>query len=415
MQMVSNQCYPTISTFSGAMGMDNGLERAGFSIRLAVEIEKAMCETIRLNKPQLPLVSDDIRNYSGKDLLARAGLNPGELFLLCGGPPCQAFSTAGKRRGLDDERGNVFLKFIELVGEMRPKYFLIENVRGLLSASYTPPGIDSSCAGEKGSALAYLLGKIEEIGYSFSFTLYDAANYGVPQRRERVIIIGSREGYRVPLVPPSHSENAANGLKSWVSLREAIEGLHTCTAGVIPERRKKFYRYLSAGQNWKDLPVELQKEAMGKSFELQGGKTGFYRRLSWDKPAPTLVTCPTMPATELCHPDEIRPLSVEEYARIQMFPDSWKFAGNLSAVYKQIGNAVPVGLAEAVGRHILWFDSLTIEEKRAACMKNQESQGMYSRYRGTNDRDFALKMNRFRSRNSEPWDLILCGEREHRS
>lgn len=413
--MVSKQSYPTISTFSGAMGMDNGLEKAGFSIRLAVEIEKAMCETIRLNKPQLPLVSDDIRNYSGEDLLTRAGLNPGELFLLCGGPPCQAFSTAGKRRGLDDERGNVFLKFIELVGEMRPKYFLIENVRGILSASYTPPGSHYSYAGEKGSALAYLLGQIEEIGYSYSFTLYDAANYGVPQRRERVIIIGSREGYRVPLVPPSHSENAANGLKSWVSLREAIEGLQTCTAGVIPERRKKFYRYLSAGQNWKDLPKELQKEAMGKSFELQGGKTGFYRRLSWDKPSPTLVTCPTMPATELCHPDEIRPLSVEEYARIQMFPDSWKFAGNLSAVYKQIGNAVPVGLAEAVGRHILWFDSLTREEKQAACMKSPESQNLYSRYRGTNDRDFALKMNRFRSRNAESWDLILCGEQDHRS
>lgn len=402
--------YPTISTFSGAMGMDNGLEKAGFDIRLAVEIEKAMCDTIRLNKPALPLISDDIRNYSGDELLKRAGLRPGELFLLCGGPPCQAFSTAGKRRGLDDERGNVFLKFISLIGELRPKYFLIENVRGLLSASYTPPNARSGYIAEKGSALAYLLNQIEEIGYSYSFTLYDAANYGVPQRRERVVIIGSRENYRIPLVPPTHNEHGTGGLKPWVSLRNAIENVKSCTAGVIPARRRMFYEYLSAGQNWKDLPESLQKEAMGKSYALQGGKTGFYRRLSWDKPSPTLVTCPTMPATELCHPDEIRPLSIEEYARIQMFPETWKFSGNLGAIYKQIGNAVPVGLAEAIGKHILWFDSLSEEQKKEVCAAPIELSNQYSRYKGTTDRDFVQQLIKFKQNCVSSWDLILCGE-----
>ena len=151
---------------------------------------------------------------------------------------------------------------------------------------------------------------------------------------------------------------------------------------------------------------------MGKSYSLQGGKTGFYRRLSWDKPSPTLVTCPTMPATELCHPEEIRPLSIEEYARIQMFPDTWKFAGNISAIYKQIGNAVPVGLAEAVGRHILWFDSLSAEEKMQACMNPFESQRQYSRYKGTTDRDFVQKLQRFKLNCSASWDLVLCGEQD---
>ena len=402
--------YPTISTFSGAMGMDNGLEKAGFDICLAVEIEKAMCDTIRLNKPSLPLISDDIRNYSGAELLERAGIKKGELFLLCGGPPCQAFSTAGKRRGLDDERGNVFLKFISLVGEMRPKYFLIENVRGLLSASFTPPDAAPEYKAEKGSALAYLLGQIEKIGYSYSFTLYDAANYGVPQHRERVVIIGSRENYRIPLVPPTHNEKGVEGLKPWVTLQAALEGLKTCTAGVIPAKRRRFYEYLSAGQNWKDLPEAIQEEAMGKSYSLQGGKTGFYRRLAWDKPSPTLVTCPTMPATELCHPTQIRPLSVEEYARIQMFPDTWQFAGNLAAIYKQIGNAVPVGLAEAVGRHILWFDSLSKEEKIEVCMNTSETTMQHSRYKRTTDRDFMQKMHRLKLNCASPWDLVLCGE-----
>lgn len=374
--------YSVISTFSGAMGLDNGLEKAGFDIRLAVEQEKVMCETIRLNKPGLPLVADDIRKYSGEELLRHAGMERGEPFLLCGGPPCQAFSTAGKRRGFEDERGNVFLKFISLIDEIRPRYFLIENVRGLLSASYEPPELKGKIAPRKGTALSYILNRIQSIGYGCSFTLYDAANYGVPQRRERVIILGSREGYSLPLIPPTHSENGVRGLRPWVTLRRALEGLTSCTAGVIPAKRVKYYRYLKGGQNWKNLPKELQEEAMGKSYRLQGGKTGFYRRLDWDSPAPTLVTCPTMPATELCHPEEIRPLSVEEYARIQMFPDTWKFAGNLANVYKQIGNAVPVGLAAAAGRHLLWFDSLSEEEKRTLSHVQSDREG-YSRYKNT--------------------------------
>ena len=254
-----------ISMFSGAMGLDNGIERAGLDIRLCVEIQHAMAETIRANKPDVPLIEDDVRNYSGMELKAIAGLkNDEEVFLVCGGPPCQAFSTAGKRLGFDDDRGNVFLKYIDLIGEIRPKYFLLENVRGLLSASYSPTakGEESSDTEKpnKGSALLYALDKIRQIGYSATFTLYDTANYGVPQRRERVIILGSRDGYRIPLIPPSHSKDGKNGLKKWQTFRNAVAGLKTCTAAPIPNKRLKYFKMLGPGEYWKNLPDAVQRD-----------------------------------------------------------------------------------------------------------------------------------------------------------
>ena len=372
-----------ISMFSGAMGLDNGIEQAGMKIRLCVEIQHAMAETIRANKPDIPLIEDDVRNYSGGDLRARAGLSrDDDVFLVCGGPPCQAFSTAGKRLGFDDDRGNVFLKYLDLIGEIRPKYFLLENVRGLLSAAYSLDADAKESKPSKGTALLYALEKIKSKGYSATFTLYDSANYGVPQRRERVIILGSRDGYKIPLIPPTHSSGGERGLAKWRTFRDAVRGVRECNAAPIPQRRIKFFRMLGPGQCWKDLPQKIQKEAMGKSFALPGGKTGFYRRLAWDEPSPTLVTCPTMPATDLMHPVEDRALSVEEYARIQMFPDKWVFKGRIADIYKQIGNAVPVGMGYAAARHLLWFDSLPEDQKRK--VELIDPNAVYSRYKNTN-------------------------------
>ncbi len=363
------------------MGLDNGIEQAGMKIRLCVEFQHAMAETIRANKPDIPLIEDDVRNYSGSDLRARAGLSrDDDVFLVCGGPPCQAFSTAGKRLGFDDDRGNVFLKYLDLIGEIRPKYFLLENVRGLLSAAYSPDA--KECKPAKGTALLYALEKIKSKGYSATFTLYDSANYGVPQRRERVIILGSRDGYKIPLIPPTHSNDGERGLAKWRTFRDAVRGVRGCNAAPIPKRRIKFFRMLGPGQYWKDLPQKVQEEAGGKSFALPGGKTGLYRRLAWDEPSPTLVTCPTMPATDLMHPVEDRALSVEEYARIQMFPDKWVFKGRMADIYKQIGNAVPVGMGYAAARHLLWFDSLPEDQKRKVDLIDPDA--VYSRYKNTN-------------------------------
>ncbi len=387
--------YSVISTFSGAMGLDNGLEQAGLDIRLCVEFQHAMAETIRANRPNIPLVEDDVRKYNGQDLRKLAGIKPSEeVFLVCGGPPCQAFSTAGKRLGFDDERGNVFLKYLDLIAEIRPRYFLLENVRGLLSAAYSPPEDDPSRTGfalktpadQRGTALLFALAKIKDMGYSATFTLYDAANYGVPQRRERVIILGSRDGYRIPLIPPTHSENGKNNLQPWRTFRQAVAGLTQCHAAGIPQKRLPYFQLLGPGQYWKDLPEAMQEKAMGKAYRLGGGKTGFYRRLAWDSPSPTLVTCPTMPATDLMHPEEDRALSIEEYARIQMFPDNWKFAGSLADIYKQIGNAVPVGMGYAAAKHLLWFDALPENKKRD--LQLVDPNAVYSRYINTDFRYF---------------------------
>ncbi len=260
------------------------------------------------------------------------GIERGHLFAVVGGPPCQAFSTAGRRLGLNDERGNVFLHFISLIRELQPKYAIFENVRGLLSAPlvHRPheqrgPGFPPLAEEERpGGALLHILRLLEDAGYQVTFTLYNTANFGVPQIRERLIFFASRDGRKVPFIKPTHDEFGRDGLPRWITLREAIGHLQGCQqqAAQFPENRIRYYRMLKEGQNWRDLPERIQREAMGDSWYAGGGKTGFYRRLAWDKPSPTLVTRPTMKATDLCHPEEIRPLSVEEYAAIQTFPSN---------------------------------------------------------------------------------------------
>ncbi|WP_374386537.1 DNA cytosine methyltransferase [Sandaracinobacter sp.] len=348
-----------LSFFSGAMGLDLGLEEAGGECLLACEVDRATQATIRYNRPSLPLISD-VSSCTVETVREAAGLHPSEnIDLIVGGPPCQAFSTAGARRSFQDSRGNVFLDYIDLALALKPRFIVIENVRGLLSAplSHTPhsersKGWKPSNDERSGGALRHVLETIERQGYGVSFNLYNSANFGVPQVRERVILIASRDGKSLPFLMPTHSENGEFGLPKWKTFREAVQGIKTCTSSNFPESRLKYYRFLRSGQYWKHLPTDLQKEAMGKSFYSGGGKTGFYRRLDWDKPACTLVTSPSMPATDICHPELDRPLSIEEYKRVQQFPDEWEICGSLTDQYRQVGNAVPVGLGAAVGRLI---------------------------------------------------------------
>jgi len=341
------------------MGLDIGLEQAGFETIFASEIDNACRKTILKNHPDIALVGD-IREYSCSQIKKIAGLEEGEdVDLIVGGPPCQAFSTAGKRKGFEDERGNVFLNFIDVITEIRPKFAVIENVRGLLSAplKHRPhisrgEGFEELQADElPGGALNHIIKRLKEAGYSINFNLYNSANFGTPQKRERVVILCSRDSKKIPFLEPTHSENGEFGLKKWKAFREAVSDLKEVKHEHVnfPEKRLKYYRLLAEGQNWRSLPVELQKEAMGASFYSGGGKTGFLRRLAWDEPSPTLVTHPAMPATDLAHPKENRPLSIQEYKRIQQFPDDWEIEGNIHDKYKQIGNAVPVGLGYAIG------------------------------------------------------------------
>lgn len=392
----ANECDDkpiALSFFSGAMGLDLGIEAAGFKVRLACEVDKFCRQTIALNKPNMALISD-INEYDADSIRKEAGLSAtDEIDLIVGGPPCQAFSTAGKRNGLNDDRGNVFLKYLDLAIELNPKIIVIENVRGLLSCplKHRPHhereagDISLSCDELKGGALNFILSRLKKSGYKYSFNLYNSANFGSPQIRERVVIVCSRISKKIPYLSPTHSNEPQYSLAKWRNFREAVEGLKEHHHINFPEKRLKYYRMLKDGQNWRNLPEESQKEAMGKSYYSGGGKTGFFRRISWNKPAPTLVTHPAMPATDLAHPKENRPLSIEEYKRVQEFPDDWKLAGPLVQQYKQVGNAVPRSLGKAVGRLALSL----IESEAITNIPNFP----YSRYKRTSDVEWEEEFN----------------------
>ncbi|BCL34492.1 DNA cytosine methyltransferase [Nostoc sp. MS1] len=352
-----------LSFFSGCMGLDLGLEQEGIEVLLACEVDTAARKTIETNRPDITLIGD-IRNYSANEIREKAGLSLHEdIDVIVGGPPCQAFSSAGKRQGFHDERGNVFLTFIDLITQLRPKFAVIENVRGLLSAplKHRPHEMRGanypqlSDEEKRGGALLYIIRQLKEAGYGVSFNLYNTANFGTPQQRERVVITCSRDGEKLPYLTPTHSETGLYGLPQWRTLRDALAELPKDGHCFVkfPEKRLKYYRLLKPGQYWRDLPVELHQEALGASYHAGGGKTGFYRRLAWNKPSPTLVTHPAMPATDLAHPEEDRPLSIQEYKRIQELPDSWIIEGNLLDQYRQVGNAVPCSLGRAIARMLI--------------------------------------------------------------
>ena len=373
-----------LSFFSGAMGLDIGMSNGGIHALLACEFNKYCRSTIERNEPNMALIGD-INKYDAKEILRLAKVPDGrKVDVIFGGPPCQAFSTAGARRALNDERGNVFLRYIDVVEKIRPTYVVIENVRGLLSAPYPYADVEEPI---KGGALCVILDRLKAAGYTISFELYNAANFGAPQIRERVVMIGKLGDEKIDYLSPTNSEVEEYGLPKWRTLRDALNGLGVKEHHHIefPENRLKFYRMLTEGQYWKDLPLDVQKEAMGAKLNLGGGKTGFFRRLNYSRPSPTLVTNPTMPATDLCHPTENRPISVEEYSCIQEFPHEWKICGPILEQYKQIGNAVPIKLGEAIARTII------------ADMKGEKLPHFdgfpYSRYKYTNDVTWRAKMN----------------------
>jgi DNA (cytosine-5)-methyltransferase 1 len=361
-----------ISLFSGAMGLDIGLETAGFKTVAALEINKAAIATIELNRPSLPVIDRNIELVEAREILKKSGLRRGEVTLLTGGPCCQSFSTAGKRRSIADERGGLFRHYLRIVSETRPRFFVMENVKGILSAAARHRPLDKRGPGcrylrkdeELGSALRIILRELKALGYYVIYGLVNCADYGVPQKRMRVVFIGSRDGEEIRLPTPTHSKN---GNPEWRTLREALGDLTDPDPEFVEftDDRKRLLRQLKAGQNWSDLPKRLHRAALGGAFDSWGGRTGFCRRLSWNQPSPTLTTAPDGRATTLCHPTRLRPLTVREYARLQQFPNDWEFAGSISQRYELIGNAVPVGLGAAIGKMLCATMRKTARSKRS--------------------------------------------------
>lgn len=343
--------FPVVSLFSGAMGLDLGLMEAGLHIAVSQDYDKWCIETMRINGHLA--IEGDIRELLLNDpschfLLRPAKLRKQDVFAVVGGPPCQSFSTAGKRKGTGDGRGMLYEQFVQVVETIRPRFFVMENVKGLASMPIYPDYENSRLV------LETILSEFHRAGYHTVHGVVDAVHYGTPQFRERLIIVGSRDNEAIFLPSPTHFHLHQNPSMRWQTLGDAIGDLDQ--SGPHAQFSKRVIDYLELvpeGGNWKSLPPTCVQEAMGGAYESGGGKVGFYRRLSFREPSPTLVTSPIQKATMLCHPRQTRPLSVNEYARIQKFPMTWKIEGKTADCYRQIGNAVPVPLGNAIGQMLI--------------------------------------------------------------
>lgn len=378
--------YTVVSLFSGALGLDLGLLKTGrFRVLACIEKEKVFCDTIRANikagnLPDEPLVYEkDIQSLSPQTILDDIGFSPGEIDLIIGGPPCQSFSTAGKRGTVQDPRGTLLWEYLRYVKEMKPKVFLMENVRGLLSAAILhrpiaerPPKNGSPLTQDEvpGSVVrlyAEDLQSFSDAPYHMDCYEVNAVNYGAPQLRERALFIGNRYNKEVIFPDPNHGHKDGNDkdkrtlfsasnrdISPWRTLGDAIGDINEQEAVLLDfsPRKKKYLSLVPPGGNWRHLPLELQEESLGRAFYAKGGRSGWWRRLSFDLPCPTLVTMPNHASTSLCHPSEVRALSLKEYLRIQEFPDNWIVCGSPSEQYRQIGNAVPTRLGEVAGNVI---------------------------------------------------------------
>lgn len=354
-----------VSFFAGAGGLDIGMKRAGFDIKLAVELESIYCKTLSDNNPTINVKQGNIMDYNKAKIYRDANLPfETEIDIMFGGSPCQSFSTAGNRQAFGDPRGQAMLKFAELIGEVKPKAFLLENVKGLLSAALKHRPIVQRGKGAEpyteeelpGSALRHLLSYFEK-DYEVTFELVNAADYGVPQARERVIFVGIRKdlGLKFNFPARTHSKDGKDGKIKWITLGNLLNKIKVDKHHYVkytPERLKYMKMIPQGGGNWRDLPGDIVKSAMGGAYESGGGKVGFFRRLWVDRPAPTILTSPNQKSTNLGHPYEDRPLSIEEYLAIQEFPLDYQVAGNLTQQYVQIGNAVPTRLGEIIGKSI---------------------------------------------------------------
>lgn len=326
--------YTTIELFAGAGGLALGVEKAGFETIGLIEFNKDACDTLKKNRPQWNVICDDIANISGLDLEEYFNIKSGELDLLSGGAPCQAFSYAGKRLGLEDARGTLFYHYAIFLEKLQPRMFLFENVRGLLTH-------------DKGKTYRTMLDIFENAGYDIQKDVLNAWDFGVAQKRERLITVGIRKDLKDKIsfsFPKEHEYKPV--------LRDVLQNVPGSLGVAYGENKRKLFELVPPGGYWRDIDPVLAKEYMKSCWNMGGGRTGILRRLSYDEPSLTVLTSPSQKQTERCHPAEARPFTVRENARCQSFPDEWEFCGNVMSQYKQVGNAVPVNLAYEVAKSI---------------------------------------------------------------
>lgn len=331
---VPEEAYTVVELFAGAGGLALGMEKAGLHCVLLNELNRDACATLRKNRPNWNVIEGDVATLDFRAL-------QGQVDVLTGGFPCQAFSYAGKKLGFEDARGTMFYEFARVVKEIKPLICVGENVRGLLSH-------------DEGRTIQGMVSILDELGYDvLPPRLHKAIFHRVPQKRERLLVVGLRKDAGLQFDWPKPQ-------KEVYTLRDALKkgklfskDVPTSPGQAYPKRKREIMSMIPPGGYWRELPLEIQKEYMKGSFLLSGGKTGMARRISWDEPCLTLTCAPAQKQTERCHPEETRPFTVREYARIQTFPDDWVFQGSMTAQYAQIGNAVPVNFAEEVGNALV--------------------------------------------------------------
>lgn len=326
----------SIELFAGAGGLALGLEQAGFDHIGLVEFDKSAANTLIMNRPQWNVLCEDIALTTQRDLEKEFDVKKGELDLLSGGAPCQSFSYAGKRLGLQDVRGTMFYHYATFLQRLQPKMFLFENVRGLLSH-------------DRGKTYQTILSIFEEQGYTTYHKVLNAWDYGVPQKRERLITIGIRNDLAKSYSYEFPVKYAYKPVIRDVKL-DTNPSSEECAR--YSPYKEKIFALVPPGGYWRDIDPEIAKEYMKTCWYMGGGRTGILRRIGLDEPSLTVLTNPGMKQTDRCHPLEVRPFSYRENARIQTFPDEWGFWGKLSEKYKQVGNAVPVNLAKEIGLSI---------------------------------------------------------------
>lgn len=333
-QSVETKKFSTIELFAGAGGLALGIEKAGFETLGLIEFDKDAADTLKCNRPNWRVINDDIANISCLDLQEYFGLGKGELDLLSGGAPCQSFSYAGKRLGLEDARGTLFYHYAKFLEQLQPKMFLFENVKGLLTH-------------DRGRTYKTITDIFESTGYTIQKKVLNAWDYGVAQKRERLITIGIRNDLTDQITfdfPAPHKYKPV--------LRDILLDCPKSEGTPYSDYKKNIFELVPPGGYWRDIPEDIAKEYMKSCWYMEGGRTGILRRLSLDEPSLTVLTSPSQKQTDRCHPLEARPFTIRENARCQSFPDDWQFCGSVGSQYKQVGNAVPVNLAFDIGKKI---------------------------------------------------------------
>lgn len=323
---MSSKLFTFIEVCSGAGGLSQGFINNGFKPLLLNDIDKYCVETLKLNHPTIPIIKDSMVNIDCSKYK--------DVDILMGGIPCQSFSHAGKRGGINDKRGELILHFIKMVDKIEPKIFLIENVKGLLTHN-------------NGITLKYIISEFNKLNkYNIKYKLLNSNDFLVPQNRERLIIVGVNKKIK-------KTYNFPKPYNYKPILKDVLIGCPKSLGIKYKKEKYELMKLIPQGGCWVDIPEQLQKKYMGKSYYSSGGKRGILKRLDMNKPCLTLLTTPSQKQTERCHPIETRPLQILEYARIQTFPDDYKFYGSINQIYKQIGNAVPIKLAEELSKSIL--------------------------------------------------------------